>query len=189
MKSNYNIDWKFIKELEGFSDVGYVPKDEANDRTPSGVTIGSGFDIGQLNLLGLKLMNFPKDLHKKLEPYVDKKGLEAKEFLKANPLKLTSNELDELEAVVKGYFTESIANEYDTHSKYIFAKLEKSLQTVIASVGYQYGTLSRRCPKFFKASTDKDVQKMIYELEHFGDAYKVRRQKEANYLRKELKIS
>ena len=40
------IDWKFIEPLEGFETAGYALVQDAGSRVPSGVTIGSGVDLG-----------------------------------------------------------------------------------------------------------------------------------------------
>ncbi len=183
----YKIDWKFITELEGFSPHGYVPKDEKNDRISSGVTIGSGFDIGQFSKVGLDLFGFSKELRKQLEPYTGLTGDKAREFLLKNPLTLSDGYLAELERVSREKLTEGIAKEYDQFTTSLkFKELSSPKQTVVASVGFQYGSLRRRCPRFFKCITEGRWGDAVKELENFGDAYRTRRRKEANLLRKEI---
>ena len=66
-KRKPNIDWDFIRQLEGFELTGYVPKDmDANDRVPSGVTIVGGFDLGQHSVEDLVAMQVPDTLLLKL---------------------------------------------------------------------------------------------------------------------------
>jgi GH24 family phage-related lysozyme (muramidase) len=182
-----NIDWNFIKELEGFSSKGYVPKDEKKNKVPSGVTIGSGFDIGQLSRLGLELYGFSKELCNKLEPYCNVTGDKARKLLEEKPLELSDKLIAELERVSREKITNNIVNEYNLSSPYCkFSELSCIKQTVIASIGFQYGSVKRRCPRFFKYVIEGRWSDAIHELENFGDAYPTRRKKEANLLRKEL---
>ena len=68
-----NVNFDFIKDQEGFETSGYVPKDrEGNILGQSGVTIASGFDLGQRNINDLK--GLPEELIAKLSDYVGLKG-------------------------------------------------------------------------------------------------------------------
>ena len=70
-----NIDFDFIKENEGFELQGYVPVDKNNEPLGhSGVTIASGFDLGQRGPRDIK--GFYKELKNKLFPYLVLQGKE-----------------------------------------------------------------------------------------------------------------
>ena len=63
-----NIDWNFIAKEEGKRILkGYVP---LPDKSKSGVTIASGFDLGQHNESDLKGLKLSAALTKKLKPYL-----------------------------------------------------------------------------------------------------------------------
>ncbi len=63
-----NIDWNFIAKEEGKRILkGYVP---LPDKSKSGVTIASGFDLGQHNESDLKGLKLSAALMKKLKPYL-----------------------------------------------------------------------------------------------------------------------
>ena len=64
-----------------------------------------------------------------------------------------------------------------------FDRIPDQVQTVIASVAFQYGDLSGRCPHFWSTAIRQNWSAMINELEHFGDSYGPRRLREAAYLR------
>lgn len=181
----YKIDWNLIKKLEGFSNKGYVPKDEENDKKPSGVTIGAGFDIGQFSIQDLVNMGLSTKLVGILSPYTQIVGKKASKILKEKPLYLDKDLLNELTERSHLKFTKNIVNEYDSNSSYSFKDLTSAQQTVIISVGYQYGSLKRRCPTFFKYITECRWNDVIIELENFRDSYPTRRNKEANLLKKE----
>jgi hypothetical protein len=66
----------------------------------SGATVGTGFDIGQLNKAGLKKLNLPSSLYNKLIPYVGKKGKVARDFLKDSPLTLSDEEVSSIDQKV-----------------------------------------------------------------------------------------
>ena len=103
LERKLNIDWNFIAQLEGFETVGYVPKEENanNNRVVSGVTIASGFDLGQHSVEYLYRLDFPVELKNKLVPYMGLKGQEAKDKLKEIPLILTEEEALEVNRLVK----------------------------------------------------------------------------------------
>lgn len=179
------VDWEFIRTLEGFQLKGYVP--QSKDSNKSGVTIGSGFDIGQRNKLGLYAFNFSLPLLTKLLPYVSLKGQEARDCLSKHSLTLTKDEAEELDQKVRKVYERAIREQYDANSDYTFSFLDSAKQTVIMSVGFQYGDLKRRCPSFFNCITKGLWEEAVHELEDFGDAYTKRRLKEAALLRSSLK--
>lgn len=70
----YNVDWGFIRNLEGFSNKGYVPTDKMGKAIgQSGVTIGTGFDLGQHSEQDLVNIGVPNDLIQVLHPYLGKR--------------------------------------------------------------------------------------------------------------------
>ena len=73
---------------EGFETKGYVPKDSEK----SGVTVGVGFDVGQMSKDQIKKLGLPKDLTDKLIPYTGLKGNKARKILSGNPLDLSLDE-------------------------------------------------------------------------------------------------
>ena len=76
------IDYKFLSDLEGGSKTnGYVPAAEVSK---SGVTIATGFDLGQRDENDLKTLKLSTTLTAKLKPYLGLKGKSAQDFLKKN---------------------------------------------------------------------------------------------------------
>lgn len=71
------IDYAFISDLEGGRQlVGYVP---AVDVSRSGITIATGFDLGQRNESDLRRLGFAPSLVAQLRPYLGLTGLRASE--------------------------------------------------------------------------------------------------------------
>ncbi len=178
-----DINWDFIRKLEGFELKGYVPFDKEGG-VESGVTICSGFDLGQRKTL--KEFNFGRILENKLSPYLGVKGAKAKALLKSSPLVLTAREADAVDKKVKEVFTKKIIKEFEDYSDLTFCNLSQAKQTVFVSVAFQYGDVRRRCPKFFRYATRGMWGSVAAELENFGDDYSKRRRKEAAYLRADL---
>lgn len=176
------IDWNFIRKLEGFSKEGYVPYEGQ-----SGVTVGAGFDIGQRDKAGLYSMGFSLPLLTKLLPYCGLKNQAAQTALFHKPLKLTDKEADELDEKVRKIYSDAIEKEYNDNSDFTFCMLDSAKQTVIMSVGFQYGSLKKRCPKFFEAVTKGLWRVAVGELRDFGDQYSRRRNKEADLLESSIK--
>lgn len=181
------VDWAFIRTLEGYLLKGYVPKDlDVKDKTPSGVTIVGGFDLGQHSALELFDLNLPIALFEKLMPYAAITGDKARALIKSKPLLLTPEEGDILDRAVKASKLEQVMDEYNANSELEFLTLPRPVQTVITSVAFQYGSLKQRTPNFFKTITSGDWNKAYNQLLNFGDAYKTRRRQEAEYLKKGL---
>ncbi len=185
-----DVDWDFIAEREGRSvRDGYVP-DAAGSK--SGVTVGTGVDLGARDMNDLNRLGLSDALKTKLEPYLGKQGQEAADFLKDNPLNLTAEEVKELDRAVKGEALDNIVNEYNTEverlnaadggSRPKFAELPREMQTVIASVGFQYGSLKTATPNFFAQVTEQKWEEAKANLEDFGDRYPTRRGLEAELL-------
>ena len=171
------IDWNFIASLEGFSARGYVPEPE---KSQSGVTIGGGVDLGQLNEARLKSLNLPETTYVKLAPYLGFKGEPALRLLTQKPLVLTREEALDVTRGLEEEFEEALRFMYgDT-----WDQLSGEMQTIVASVAFQYGHLPSRTPRFFAATKANDVLATIAELKHFRDAYGTRRHREAAYLEK-----
>jgi len=176
------IDWDFIRKLEGFSKEGYVPYEGH-----SGVTVGAGFDLGQRDKAGLYSMGFSLPLLTKLLPYCGLKDQAAEDLLFTKPLRLNDSEAAELDEKVKKVYAKAIEEEYNAYSDFTFCMLDSAKQTVITSVGFQYGSLKKRCPTFFEYVTKGMWKKAVAELRDFGDAYATRRLKEADLLESSLK--
>jgi hypothetical protein len=179
------IDYKFLSDLEGGSKTnGYVP---AAGVSKSGVTIATGFDLGQRNENDLKALKLSTTLTAKLKPYLGLKGKSAQDSLKKKPLLINSLDAQAIDKAVKSAHVSQLKLKYDVASgnKKKFIDLPPEAQTVIASVSFQYGVgLNIRAPKFWKAVTAQDWKEAIKILKSFGDAYPTRRKKEAALLEK-----
>jgi len=180
-----NIDYKFLSDLEGGSKIkGYVP---AAGVSKSGVTIATGFDLGQRNENDLKSLNLNTVLITKLKPYLGIKSANAQALLKKTPLSISSTQAGAIDKAVKSAHIKKLKSKYDnaTGNTKKFVDIPHQAQTVIASVSFQYGTgLNTRAPKFWKAVTSQTWTEAIKLLKAFGDAYPTRRKKEAALLEK-----
>jgi len=177
------IDWDFIGALEGRRLKGYVPTDKTgNVFGQSGVTIGTGFDLGQRSVNDLLSLGASDDLISKLKPYLGKKKKAAVLAIQQKPLRLSNDEVDFLDKAAKKQTLDSLINSYNKTSKVKFEDLKPEQQTILASVAFQYGDLQKRTPNFWKSVTSGDWNKAHRNLMNFGDKYSTRRQKEANLL-------
>lgn len=185
-----NIDWDFIGQAEGVGKLdGYVPNPKGSK---SGVTIGTGVDLGARNMGDLNRLGLPDSLKEKLAPYLGKKKQEAVAFLKEHPLRLTQNEAALLDRAVKQQSLDSLVKTYNaavaaknatdkSKRRLPFEQLPREMQTVLASVHFQYGSL-QATPGFFKQVVDQRWSDAKANLLNFGDAYPSRRKREAALL-------
>lgn len=180
-----NIDYQFLSDLEGGSrTVGYVP---AASVSKSGVTIATGFDLGQRNENDLKNLKLSALLIARLKPYLGVQGLNAQAMLKKTPLLITAIEAQLIDKAVKSAHVSQVKLKYDAApgNKVKFIDIPSEAQTVIVSVAFQYGVqLNVRAPKFWKSVTSQDWPEAIKILKNFGDAYPTRRKKEATLMEK-----
>ena len=174
------IDFEFIQQLEGCRLTGYVPDPE---KSMSGVTIASGFDLGARREQEL-LKAFPGDLALKLALYAGLRNQAAVSRLARYPLTITSPEAVQINLYAKEQASELLtmrwASEEQRHCE--FVELPPECQTVIASVAFQYGQLKTQTPKFWYQVTSGDWYGALINLRGFGDRYKTRRNKEADLL-------
>lgn len=173
-----NIDYGFLSNLEGGCKItGYIP---AAAKSKSGVTIATGFDLGQHNENDLKSLKLDATLITKLKPYLGVKGRDAQDLLKKSPLVISLSQAQSIDKKVKSAHVARLKLKYDTASKNKkkFIDLPPQAQTVILSVSFQYGVnLNVRTPKFWEAVTSQDWPKTIKILKSFGDIYPTRRKK------------
>ena len=181
------VDFDFIHRLEGRRVLrGYVPEPETSN---SGVTIASGFDLGQRDADALRRLGIDDTLRAKLQPYLGLKKLEAVAFLDEHPLEITEEEAERLDLAFKGQMIESLISRFDAASAVPFDELEPQKQTVIASVAFQYGTaLDRSTPNFWRQVTTGDWSSALGNLRAFGDDYRTRRNKEGDLLAEVIEV-
>jgi hypothetical protein len=182
VNGSVNIAWSFISELEG----GQRLVAYALDGTlfpNSGITVATGFDLGQRSRSDLVALGLSASLIDKLEPYLGRRGVAAESYIAAYPLTLSSMEADQIDRLVKASVLETTIARYDAgDSVALFRQLPMPFQTVIASVAFQYGDLSRRTPAFWALVKSGNWQGAINELRDFGDSFSERRGKEADLM-------
>lgn len=181
------VDFGFIHTLEGARVLtGYVPDASGSD---SGVTIGSGVDLGQRGSADLDRLGLSATLKAKLEPYLGLKKQDAIDKLEAEPLSISKAEADELDEAVKRQHVDALIAKFDAASETRFENLDAARQTVIASVSFQYGVaLNRRAPNFWRQITEGDWEGALANLRNFGDRYTTRRNKEADLLEPTIEV-
>ncbi len=180
----HKIDKSFIREKEGYSEEAYIPKDNKGTILgQSGVTIGSGVDLGQRTEQELMDLKVNPQTIEKVRTYIGKRGKDAETTLKSFPLKLDSKEVDDLQSKVHDSNWNQYIDYYEETTNKKFTDLDPKLQTAVGSVVTQYGPdLQTRTPKFNKAIIDNDIPAIKNELENFGDKYPTRRKSEASLL-------
>ncbi len=105
------------------------------------------------------------------------------------PLLVTDEEAKLIDKEVKTRLVRDLARKYNQTATGNFEELPDGVQTVIASVAFQYGDLRSGTPNFWRQVTDGDWQSAYLNLRDFGDAYSTRRNKEADLLKNSLEES
>lgn len=178
------IDFGFIAKLEGFSLEGYVPEPDGG-AIESGVTIASGFDLGQRSDKDLEALPFL--LHIKLQPYAGITGKDAQQLIEKAPLSLSYDECVLINQHVHRQSVEFLLADWRrSKTPTPFTALADECQTVIASVAFQYGHLPSRTPNFWRQVTIGKWWEALANLRDFGDRFPTRRNKEADLLERRL---
>jgi len=196
------VDWDFVEEEEGERKLrGYMPthngKADGKVLGDSGVTIASGFDLGQHSPSDLKAMGLYQGLIDRLTPYM-KPGLRkeaAQKFLKDNPLAISDEEARMIDrrAQIKRYdalasrYNAAARNAYGAAPAPVFQDLPRGTQTAIADVAFQYGNLASRTPNFWRQVTTGQWQDAHGNLLNFQDDHKSRREEEARLLAPDIR--
>jgi YD repeat-containing protein len=184
-----NIDWAFIRDKEGFVRRLYWvpdPQNRSQAHPNSGVTVGTGFDLGRRDAAGLLAMGVPQSLVTRLTPYLGKRGNDARLAVERAPLTLTQREANTLDALMRGRKAMSVAETYNARSTVKFQDLAGGYQTAIASVHFQYGSI-RATPTFMRQVTTQNWEGAIRNLRNFGDDFGPRRRAEAALMERTLR--
>ncbi len=178
------IDNNFLAKLEGTKLKAYVP---AVKKSKSGVTVGTGFDLGQMHAAEFKQLPLNASLKAKLAPYVGLKQNKALAFLKAHPLSITPKELEEVDEIAANKILKPLAAMYAKSSGKSFTSLPSEAQTVIFSYAYQHGpgfmTKGSTAKKLWHYFVAENWQKASQALKR-SKLYATRRVQEAKLLDK-----
>ena len=185
--SKTDVDWSFISDREGGQVLtGYVPDASGSQ---SGVTIGTGIDLGQRSESDITGLAISADLKTKLKPYCGKKAKDATDHLKKNPLTVTADEAGSLDKAIKQPLLDKLiaaydaavdkANAADKCTRVHFNDLPQGVQTALASANFQYGSLPGSTPNYWKQVTEQRWKDASDNLKKFGDSYPTRRKLEA----------
>ncbi|MGH7122979.1 MAG: pesticin C-terminus-like muramidase [Stellaceae bacterium] len=195
-RGDSKVNWAKIGEWEGNRLAGYVPKNsDGGVLGVSGVTIGMGVDLGQMDEKTIDGLEIPQDLKDRLRPYLGLRGDAAEAALEA-PLTISPDEADQLNAAVEAGKADLLRERYDAavgQGGCGFDDLPARAQTVIASVAFQWGSIWARSappeiPAFWVAVTEQDWEKAVAVLRAWapqpwrGAIYRTRRLSEADYL-------
>jgi hypothetical protein len=184
------IDYDFLENGDGVNWWGekrsleaYEPPDES-----SGVTIATGFDLGSKSEAQLKAMGLSDALIGKLKPYFGRYGSDGAAFVRANPLVLSEDEVDAIDAAVRKEARRWAAEAYDRASPWKFDDLPANTQTVIFNLAYQYGPdWHKDVPRYFAFITSGRWAEASAELANFRDETQPRRTAERVRLEDDIK--
>ncbi|KAL4493435.1 hypothetical protein ABPG72_007443 [Tetrahymena utriculariae] len=163
---------------------GYVPNDIKKN---SGVTIATGFDLGQQNINGLvNEYKLSESLIKKLEPYIGIKGEDANKMLQKKKLTITDLEIKEIEEKVMMYNLKLLKKRVEQDGGN-FEKMSKAVKTVLFSIQFQYGNFKKSFPNIWNYLIQGDLKAAADLLEKQTN-FQRRRRAEATILRNALLI-
>lgn len=169
---------------------GYVPP-----AGRSGVTIGTGFDIGQWTRRDLRAkLGLPEELASRFDPYTGLIRGNAAAALRQNPLEITRDDANVVDQSVHRYFVEETMKYWDhriPENGVAYRDLTSAQQTVLMSRTYHQGigmpntSVAR---DFYHSAQRNDWSAAESALRHYKVSqgwYRERTTSEANLLRAE----
>jgi hypothetical protein len=179
-----------LERLEGKLRSGYVPCKNGEPLGASGVTIGTGIDLGQQSEASLASWELPAVLADKLRPYLGLKKTDAVNFLKSHPLELSDIEVTDLDRAVHEKYIKETAIMFGADR---FNEAPQQAQAVAVSLHYQFGTPSRPASPALKMAWDSMKAGNWFEASTYlanptgwskdHQQYMIRRRKEADLLK------
>lgn len=150
----------FLEKWETRQLEGYIPCNPRNYRrgpvegyTPigaSGVTIGTGLDLGQQSRIDLIRMGVPDTLLDRFRPYLGKRTFTALHALQASPLRITDDECEVLDAAVHGEYIRRAEKKFNGFSTLSFSDIPCQAQAAIVSMVYHLGSPATRLPSVWR---------------------------------------
>ncbi len=152
----------------------------------SGVTIGTGVDLGQTDADTLRGMGVPDAVIQRLVPYLGKRKADAVQALHELPLVISTADADVLDAAMLKHHVGKISARYDRDAgQGAFDKLPWQAQAVIVSIQYQRGVNSpSKYPNTWAALVRRDWADAAARLQNGGlwSGYQSRRAAEGRIL-------
>ena len=153
----------------------------------SGVTVGTGVDLGQTDAQTLLGMGVSDTLVAVFLSYLGRRQRDAVRALHTASLIISQEDADNLDAAMLGHHIEKISRRYDRDAGAgSFAKLPWQAQAVIVSIQYQRGVNSpSKYPNTWAALVRRDWADAARRLctGHFWTGYRQRRALEGELLR------
>ncbi|WP_298034497.1 pesticin C-terminus-like muramidase [uncultured Desulfovibrio sp.] len=125
----------------------------------SGVTVGTGVDLGQTDAATLADIGVEQGLINRLRPYLGQRKADAVDVLRRLPLIVSQDVADELDAAMLNHHIAKISASYDraVGAPGRFATLPWQAQAAIVSIQYQRGVKSpRKYPNTWSALVRQD---------------------------------
>lgn len=177
----------------------YVPINAKTGKVigKSGPTIGSGFDLGQMELPEFDRFahrhSLDSGLASRLRPYVGRKKQAANAYVQANPLKISPQEVEVLSNAKYLDIYKTVRRRYDQAqesrgSHYSFDLLPKDMKTILMSTAVNYGPYLGRsghqAEDFWNAAVAGDRKAMVAALRDKSKMTSIRkrRKREADYI-------
>lgn len=181
------IDWNFLQSVEGKENTTYVPQKNGKAIQESGVTIGTGVDLGAQSRAKFEKLGISEDIIKKLEPFFKKKKDKALKALEEEgPVTLEDEEVFAIDEALKKDTLKRVKSWYNKDNKLgqDWSDLSDRQQTVVLSTFYNHGLDG--APNFKKQVETGDWTGAIENLRNFypskDNELHERRVKEAQYL-------
>lgn len=175
--------------FEGFNQKSHFPSNPGDKYfNNTGVTFGSGVDLGKRGKQDLLNDGVPQNIADKLDAYYMLRGQDAYDKVRTNPLTLPENEARLLSGIYITKFSKQIEGVFnDANIGIRFSELPVRTRTALVSLGYQHGYyLPKTTPKAWNKVISKDWSGLVNELNNFGGGTPDRRKREGSLIQADI---
>ncbi|CEJ66607.1 pesticin C-terminus-like muramidase [Salmonella enterica subsp. diarizonae serovar 16:z10:e,n,x,z15] len=175
--------------FEGFNPKSHFPSNPGDKYfNNTGVTFGSGVDLGKRGKQDLLNDGVPQNIADKLDAYYMLRGQDAYDKVRTNPLTLPDNEARLLSDIYITKFSKQIEGVFnDANIGIRFSEIPLRTRTALVSLGYQHGYyLPKTTPNVWNKVTSKDWSGLVNELNNFGGGFPDRRKREGSLIQADI---
>ncbi|HBA5153645.1 TPA: pesticin, partial [Escherichia coli] len=175
--------------FEGFNPTSHFPSNpDAPYFDSTGVTFGSGVDLGQRSKQDLLNDGVPQNIADKLDGYYMLRGQSAYDKVKSNPLTLSDTEAHLLSNIYIDKFSKQIEGIFnDANIGMRFSELPVRTRTALVSIGYQKGYyLPKTVSNVWNALVAKDWSGLVNAFNNIIDGMPDRRKREGALVQQDI---
>ncbi|RKR03254.1 phage lysozyme-like predicted toxin [Kushneria sinocarnis] len=179
------IDLAFLRAPEQGGATGAAVPEARGHR--GGVIVANGVDLGRIDRAHFDSLGLDEALARKLRPYLELTGSEAMALLSAGPLRLSHDQIRELDATVHGPLAVELSTRFERASQLQWHELPRSMATLLMQEALCTNVpLEQSRPQLWQAAITGEQSAMLSVLRECEEVEAERAGRAAEYLEQAL---